>query len=209
MIIDDKSFPVPNTNYIESETIKKQIVIGHTGFHGMNHHQKWLHRLNGKYTKSAPFSIDLVGNIYKHYDPINSSTILGNIDTDKKSIVILLENEGGLIKDGEKNQFINWIGHIYNNPEDVVIKKWRGYLYWASYTKEQVDSLLDLVNGLCDEFFIPKTAISHNTFVDINELIDFRGILYRSNLEKHYTDLSPAWNCEFFKYKLENNDKQE
>jgi hypothetical protein len=60
---------------------------------------------------------------------------------------------------------------------------------------------LKLVNKLCDEFFIPKIAIPHNTKMENAET--FEGILYRSNLEKHYTDLSPAWKCEAFKYKLE------
>jgi hypothetical protein len=54
---------------------------------------------------------------------------------------------------------------------------------------------------LCDEFFIPNMAISHNTKVDT--LSDFQGVVYKSNIEKYYTDLTPAWDFENFKNKLE------
>ncbi len=127
---------------------------------------------------------------------------LGNLEIDKKSIVILLENSGSLIKDGENNQFINWVGHIYNEPQAVVEKRWRNYQYWAPYSEAQVNSTVELVRKLCKEFYIPIFAVPHNT--KLNNADDFEGVLYKSNLETHYTDLSPAWNCEDFKKRLEN-----
>ncbi len=202
MIIDESTYSLSENNFINSETIKKQIVIAHTSSSDMEHITKWKTRLNGRYNKTAAFTIDAAGNVYRHFDPIYSSGFLGHIELDKKSIVILLENEGWLSKDTEKNEFINWIGHIYNRPEAVYEKRWRGYTYWAPYTEKQFNSTLELCKTLCDEFFIPKVAVPHNTRLDnINNL---EGVLYRSNLEKYYTDLSPAWNCEGFKFKLEN-----
>lgn len=204
MIINDKKYCLPTNNFIPSETIKKQIVIGHTFSDKMSHFTKWITRLNGRYTKTAPYTIDQNGKIYQHFDPIFSSNILKNIELDKKSIVILLENEGWLIKDKEKNVFINWVGDIYNRPDLVFEKRWRGYTHWSPYTEKQLESAIWLVNKLCDEFYIPKFAIPHNTKID--NLDDFSGVLYRSNLNKDYTDLSPAWNFENFKYKLETNE---
>ena len=205
MIINSKKYVLPDNNFIKVETIKKQIVIGHSFSHDMKHYVKWTNRLNGSYQKTASFSIDLNGNTYKHFDPIYFSNILGNIDIDKKSIVILLENDGWLTRDEEKNEFINWIGHIYNKPDIVVEKKWRGYTYWAPYSNKQFESTINLVTLLCDEFNIPKFALPHNTKIENTD--DFSGVLYRSNLERHYTDLSPAWSCENFKHKLEQNEK--
>jgi len=205
MKIDIKKYSLPENNYINVETIKKQIIIGHTGTNKMRHYQKWTNRLNGKYKRTAAFTIDAAGKVYRHFDPIYFSDFLGNLELDKKSIVILLENEGWLAKEGDKNEFINWIGHIYNNPDEVIEKRWRGYLHWAPYAKEQVNATINLVSELCDEFFIPKFAIPHNT--KIENIDEFNGVLYRSNLEKHYTDLSPAWNCENFKHKLETYEK--
>lgn len=206
MIIDDKTYELPDANYNKQETIKKQIIIAHTASDNMRHFVKWKHRLSGRYKKTAAFTIDFAGNVYQHFDPIYFSEMFGNLDQDKKSIIILLENEGWLTKNSEKNEFLNWIGHIYNRPDSVHERKWRGYTHWAPYTKEQFESTVELVGKLCDDFFIDKLAVPHNTKID--NLDDFKGVLYRSNFEKHYTDLSPAWNCEEFKYKLETNEKR-
>jgi hypothetical protein len=201
-MIDDKTYELPVNNYFNEQTIKKQIIMTHSSSRDMRHFIKWKNRLNGNYKKTAAFTIDVVGNIYQHYDPIYFSELFGNLEQDKKNIIILLENEGWLTQDIEKNQFIDWGGYIYNRPETVFERKWRGYTYWAPYSTAQFDSALFLVNKLCDEFYIPKKAIPHNTKID--NIDGFEGVLYKSNFEKHYTDLSPAWSCENFKYKLEN-----
>lgn len=205
MTIDKEKYKLSEDNYINVETIKKQIVIGHTSTSKMRHYEKWCNRLNGKYKKTAAFTVTQEGKIYNHFDPIYFSEILGDIELDKKSIFILLENDGWLVKNQEKSEYINWLGHIYNKPETVVEKRWRNYLYWAPYSEKQVNSTVELVNMICEEFYIPKFAIPHNT--KIEDFDNFQGVLYRSNLEKHYTDLSPAWNCEKFKFKLEQNGK--
>lgn len=200
-MIDEKTYELPETNYFKEQTIKKQIIIAHSSLSEMNHIIKWKHRLNGHYKKTAAFTIDLAGNIYQHFDPIYFSELFGNLEQDKQRIQILLENEGWLIKNEKKNQFINWCGHIYNRPESVIERKWRGYTFWAPYSDAQVEATRKLVNKLCDDFYIKKEVIAHNTKVDNLEGVE--GILYKSNFEKHYTDLSPAWNCENFKYNLE------
>ena len=144
----------------------------------------------------------MAGCVYRHFDPKYYSNIIGNSELDKRNIVILLENEGWLTKNEKENKFIDWVGYIYNRADEVVEKKWRNQLYWAPYTNQQIDSTINLVTKLCNDFNIKKIAIPHNTKIDDAE--NFEGILYRSNLEKHYTDLSPAWSCEDFKYRLEN-----
>ena len=201
MIIDDKRYALPLDNYVQNESIKKIIVIGHTGNRDMRHVTGWLHRYNKKYKKTAAFTIDAAGFVYQHFDPKLQSRYFNNQELDNKSIVILLENEGWLLKDVVKNEFITWIGDIYKQPSEIIEKKWRGYEHWSPYTKEQIDSTQELVKVLCEEFFIPVNAIGHNTKID--NLLDENCIIYRSNLDKNYTDLSPAWNCLEFKNKLE------
>jgi hypothetical protein len=201
MVIDSVTYKLPDNNYLRPEAIKKQIVLGHTGTWGMNHFTKWITRLNGRYQKTAAFTIDVAGTIFNHFDPIYSSNLIGKADIDKKSIIILLENEGWLAHDPEINQFSNWVGHIYNNPEKVFEKRWRSYQFWAPYTEEQFESAIQLVNQLCDEFFIPKFVIPHNT--KLEGLAEFEGVLYKSNIDKNNTDLNPAWNFEGFKTRVE------
>lgn len=200
-MIDVNTYQLSESNFFNEQTIKKQIIITHSSSNGMQHTIKWGNRMNGRYKKTAPFTITQEGLIYQHFDPIYFSEVFGNLEQDKKNIVILLENEGWLIKDEKKNQFINWSGHIYNRPESVYEKKWRGYSYWAPYTDAQFESTIFLVNKLCEDFYIKKNVTPHN--IKIDNIDGFEGILYRSNFEKHYTDLSPAWEYEKFKHKLE------
>jgi len=201
MTIDEHTYILPLDNFVQIETIKKHIIIGHTFNHDMKHYAGWLHRYNGKFKKTAAFTIDAAGLIYKHFDPKFHSRYFNDKEFDKKVIVILLENDGWLMKNGEKNEFITWIGDIYKQPTEIVEKKWRGYSYWSPYTKEQLDSAQNLVRSLCEEFNLSLSSVAHNTAID--RLEDYEPILYRSNLNRNYTDLSPAWNCEEFKNKLE------
>jgi hypothetical protein len=200
-MINDSDFTLSEKNFIACETIKKQIVIGHTGTNKMKHYQKWLNRLNGKYKKTAAFTITEDGVIIKHFNPIYMSNLLNNNELDKKNIYVLLENEGWLNYDDEKKEYINWIGDIYNRPQQVIEKKWRGYKYWAPYTEKQLESTVELVNSLCEEFYITKSVISHNTMIDNFDGV--AGVLYKSNFEKYYTDLSPAWDFDKFKNELD------
>lgn len=202
MEISEK-YLLPKDNYIAIETSKTQIVLGHTFNNDMKHFTGWLHRYNGIYKKTAAFTIGIDGVIYKHFDPKYYSRYFNKESQDKKSIVILLENDGWLIKDNEKNEFITWIGDIYNKENGIKIKKWRGYEYWSSYNEKQMESVSLLSNMLCEEFNIPKVAINHNTKID--NLNDFNGVLYKSNLERHYTDLSPDWDCSELINKLVKN----
>jgi N-acetyl-anhydromuramyl-L-alanine amidase AmpD len=192
---------LPINNYIPIETIKEQIVLGNTFNSDMRHAKGWLRRYNGKYKKTASFTISKNGEIHQHFNPKYYSTILDSEKQNKKSIVILLENEGWLLKDDKKNQFITWLGDIYN-LDGVNEKKWRGYEYWTPYTEEQVESIVSLIISLCDDFNIPKLVINHNTKID--NLDDFKGILSKSNLNKNYTDLSPSWDFSVFINKIEN-----
>jgi len=201
MIIDDKTYKLSSNNYISIATEKNQIVLGHTFNHDMRHVAGWQHRYNGKYRKTAAFTVDKEGIIHNHFDPKYCSEFFQDIALDKKTIVILIENDGWLLKDTKNNAFITWIGDIYNEPNHVVEKRWRGYTYWSPYNDKQLESAAKLVKMLCDKFSIPQTAISHNTKID--KLGDYQGVLYKSNIEKHFTDLSPSWDCELFKNKIE------
>ena len=191
----DNSYILSKNNYNKIESIKKQIVIGNTNNHDMKHYIGWVNRYNGKYKKTAAFTIGIDGVVYKHFEPRYQSEYFNNLEQNNKSIVILLENDGWLTKDVEKNSFLSWLGYIYKE-QDVFEKKWRTHAYWAQYRKEQIDSAVNLVKELCNEFYIPLTAMTHN--VKMNDLEDYTGILYKSNIEMYYTDLSPAFDFEYF-----------
>ena len=201
MLINNLKYKLTKNNFIKEKCEKKQIIFGNTFNHDMQHVIGWETRYNGLYTKTAAFSIDAAGLIYEHFNPLYRSSYFNNNSLDAKSIIILLDNDGWLIKDDKKNEFITWVGDIYNKPNDVIDKRWRNYRYWSPYTNEQFESAVSLVKKLCNDFDIPNTVIGHNTKVEnINE---YSGVLYKSNLDKNYTDLSPAWDFDGFKNKIE------
>jgi|LakMenE18May11ns_1017448.scaffolds.fasta_scaffold9959618_26 hypothetical protein len=202
MIIEDKKYSLDEKNYVPIECIKKQIVIGNTNSKDMTHVIGWKTRLNGNNKKTAAFTIDKDGVIHKHFEPTFQSKYFSKLEQNTKSIIILLENEGYLTRKSPDKNFYNWKGDIYNGI--VVGRMWKGINKWATYTQEQLDSCVELCDYLCDEFFIPKTAIGHNT--KIEDTSSYNGVLYKSNISKHYFDVSPAWDCEQFKNKLESKN---
>lgn len=202
MQIDTETYKLSPDHYVEIEEIKTRIVLGNTFNHDMKHVIGWKHRYNGKFKRTAAFTIDAAGSIFQHFDPKYFSRYFNNLEMDRKTIVILIENDGWLKKDIQNNQFITWLGDIYKQPTEVVDKRWRGHDYWSSYNDKQLESASELVRHLCKEFDIPVMAVSHNTKID--NVDDIHGILYRSNIDRQYTDISPAWDFEKFKNKVEH-----
>lgn len=198
------NFKLPEKNYIPIESSKKRIVIGNSFSVNMNHYIGWVTRLNGNFKRTANYTIELNGNVHEHFSPKYYSNYLNDNKLDNTIISIVLENEGWLNKDlFNENKYINYVGHIYNR-EEVVEKRWRNFKFWAPYTYEQMESLTKLVKQLCNDFNIPLNVVSHNTgFKDANK---YEGVLYRSNFEKYYTDISPTWDFTMFKNKIEINN---
>jgi hypothetical protein len=201
-MINNKDYILPEKNFNKVETNKKRIVIGNSFSIDMNHYIGWLNRYNGKYQKTAAYTIKLDGTICQHFDPKYYSIITNDEEFDKSTILVILENEGWLSKDlNNENKYITYNGNIYNRVDEVFIKKWRSNRYWAPYTQEQMESSIYLVNKLCDEFEIPKNIINHNT--KIYNGYNYEGVLYKSNLNNFYTDVNPSWDFLNFKEQIE------
>ena len=198
MRINKTKYKLGEDNYFNNLTNKTQIVFINTGFEGMRHIKGWKNRKCGEYKKTASFTIDEGGKIFEHYDPIHFSYFNGDLDIDSRVIVIALSNPGWLEKNDE-DEYITWYGDIYS--KDVYEKRWRNHTYWAKYTDKQLKSATKLVTKLSKDFGITPRCIGHNTKVDGIEYFD--GIAYRSNYFSERTDLSPAWDNEEFKNKLE------
>jgi hypothetical protein len=200
--IDKETYKLDEDKFIKEGTPKKRVIIGNTFSTNMRHCIGWNKRWNGKYTRTAMFTIDINGKVYQHFSPNYYSNFIDNSDINETSISIVLENEGWLMKDlANENRYINYIGYIYNRKDSVIEKRWRNQNYWAPYSQEQKESAYKLIKELCKEFEIPLKAIGHNTNFDTVE--EYEGILYKSNFEKYYTDVSPAWDCEEMKTKIE------
>lgn len=205
-MIDTTSYILDDKNFYREVTDKKYIVIGNTFNLGMNHFKGWKLRLNGGYKKTSNFTVNRDGKIYKHFDPIYYSDFLQNSLHNKKIISILLENEGWFDYDIKDKNFINYFGNPYSGKIVLMEKRWRNHTFWDNYSDEQTNSLIELVNYLVSEYKIEKKVLSHNTYV--RDIHNFEGVTYRSNWIKDSTDLSPSFNFQIFKEKVENHGIQ-
>lgn len=200
MEIDIETYKLPEDNFYKEIYEKTQIVIGHNSRKDMRHFDSWLHRRNGKYKKTATYSIDKDGKVYQHYDPKYYSDFIG-VEQDRCNISIVLVNQGWL-KLNEMNVYVDWLGHIYSKKTEPLERKWRDYVYWSKYSDEQINSLKELINHLCDEFSIEKEIITNNVYD--NDVDIFKGVTFRSNYFKELTDVSPAFEIRKIKWTTEN-----
>jgi hypothetical protein len=180
-----------NENYTNLK--KNQIILVNTAYEIDYFINKIINQYtNNQIIKTPTFSIDIDGNIYQHYDPeITKVNFLDNI-FDDTAIVIALENVGWLNLNKKTKKFFDWKDSLYNN--NVIEKSWRGKKYWANYTTQQFNALIELIDYLCIEYSIKKRFIGDNTFNP--DILKFNGIINRSNFSKNHYDLSPAFDFE-------------
>ena len=201
MVINKEKFKLGENSYIKEIHPKKLLVIGNTMSSGMKHFDSWVNKINGKYKKTAAYTITLDGKIYEHYDPKYYSRYVGAGLFDKNIIPIALENEGWVTKDFQNDIYVNWAGVKYDRPDELLEKSWRGRLRWAPYAQKQMDSLVYLCDTLIESFDIPRFVNSNN--VKVNDFTKKKGIYYRSNYSKTSLDVSPAFDIKYLKDKIE------
>lgn len=178
--------------------LKRQILLTHTSREIGN----YISSIKYRYVKNKKlpnYVISRYGEIYQLLDDEESTNIF-NTNLDKELITISLENLGWLEKVPLESYHINWCGDIYIG--EVFTRKWRDYFFWQPYTEIQIEKCSEICNQLIDKFSIDNKLIGHNTQVDFIQ--NFEGISSRSNFDKKYTDISPAFDFELFNKKLKN-----
>lgn len=173
---------------------KFQIVLVHTSRNIDDYLKSISNRFNGKYNKVPHYLIKRDGEILSLLSNKEYINFFKDEKINKNTIIISLENLGWLNKEPLKDYYVNWIGDIYNG--NVVDKKWRDYFFWQPYTDLQIKSTVFLCNKLFDDMGIKKKVIGHNT--KINRIENFEGVATRSNYNINFTDLSPAFDFDYF-----------
>jgi N-acetyl-anhydromuramyl-L-alanine amidase AmpD len=179
---------------------KSQIILTHTSRNVENYLASLRYRYNGKFNRIPNYVVTKDGKILQLLDNIEHAEYFSDININRNSIVICLENLGWLEKQPLENQYVNWIGDIYKGI--TFDRKWRDYFFWDPYTNLQMDSLTFLCKKILNEMRINYDVIEHNT--KINGIEKFKGVVTRSNFDKNYTDLSPAFDFDKFRKKIEN-----
>ncbi|MDA3780013.1 MAG: N-acetylmuramoyl-L-alanine amidase [Bacteroidales bacterium] len=202
MHIDKETYKISNNNHYRNNTKKSQIVIGSSLRKDHYHIKRLQHKDYGKTKKWNTFTISRDGKIYQHYDDKYYSDFLGVKEGDKKSISIILENMGCLFETSSR-KYINWLNE-FCDINQVVEKEWFGYDFWEKYSDDQIDSLVDLINLLCDKHNIPKKIIEFHTYH--KNTYKFKGIVFKGNYIEDSTDINPLLNTDQLIEMLSNDN---
>jgi N-acetyl-anhydromuramyl-L-alanine amidase AmpD len=150
-------------------------------------------RKDGNYNKIPNYLIEKNGKVHHlTEDDATHHYLTGYHKDGERVIVICLENVGWLRRRHMDGRYVNWLGDIYNNK--VYEKKWRGRLFWDSYTEKQIKKVIELTKNLCKKHKIPFEFMGHNVIVDGVE--NFNGVVCRSNYNEYWRDVNPSFNFE-------------
>lgn len=179
---------------------KKQIILCHTAREAEEFLASLEFRYNGKFNRIPNFLVKTNGQIIELINEIGYSNFFDDSEINKNSVIVVLENLGWLEKKPLKDYYINWKGSIYKG--EVFEKKWRDFFFWHPYSDIQLESTAKLCNRLLEELSIEKKILGHNTKVD--GVLEFEGVISRSNIDSRFTDLNPSFNFENFTKYFEN-----
>ena len=179
---------------------KHQIILTHTSRNINDYLQSLKFRFNGDFKRIPNYIITREGKIIQLLGNTEHSEYFKDLNINRNSIIISLENLGWLQKEPLTDHYINWIGDIYKG--NVFEKKWRDYFFWQPYTEKQVLSTNSLCDKLLKEMKIKPQIVEHNT--KIVGVEKFVGVVSKSNFGTNYTDLSPAFNFNELLKNIEN-----
>jgi N-acetyl-anhydromuramyl-L-alanine amidase AmpD len=173
---------------------KHQIILTNTSRSIEDYLSALKNRFNGSYHRIPNYIVTREGKILKLLSNIEHSNYFININQNRNSIVVCLENLGWLQKEPLNDRYVNWIGDIYKG--NVFERKWRDYYFWHPYTTTQIENTGELCKEIIKDMSIPKQSVEHNT--KIIGIDKYDGIVTRSNFNEKYTDVNPSFNFELF-----------
>jgi N-acetyl-anhydromuramyl-L-alanine amidase AmpD len=202
MHIDKQTYEVKEDCRYKTQIAKTQIILATSLRKDSNHIIRLLHKDYSKTKKWNTFTVTRTGIIYQHFDPKFHSDFIGIKEVDKKSISIVIENMGCLFKT-PSGKNINWLNEICPD-ENVIERDFLGYKFWERFTDEQLQSIIELCNYLCEEHNIPKSVIDFHHYH--KDTFKFRGIVFRSNYIDESSDINPSFDIQKFNEMLHNEN---
>jgi N-acetyl-anhydromuramyl-L-alanine amidase AmpD len=190
-------------NIVRRKTKKHQILLYDTGRRFEDFINKIKYRKFGKYDEVPHFIVTKFGEIYQLYDTNYYSNTFDEPEVDKQFIKIAIENLGWLNKNTITGFLFNWIGDSYRMSP--FLKNWRNYYYWDGYSVEQINSVSELCEYICEKHEIPKMIVPSQGYIE--KIVNFRGVTCKSNFSNIYTDINPSFNFKQF-FKNENTEIQ-
>jgi len=193
-ILGAEVFDLKNLNHKKRKYNKTQILLYDTKRRIDDFIKMLKYRREGKYEDIPHFCITKTGKIYKLIEPDYMTKTFGESSIDRKQIKIAIENLGWLNKNTIMGTYSNWINDIFRGEPHL--RGWRGYFYWDTYSKEQLNALADLCLLLCAHYDIPYQSVPSSGFFENAK--NFNGIVSKSNFSDIYTDINPSFNFNIF-----------
>jgi N-acetyl-anhydromuramyl-L-alanine amidase AmpD len=187
-------------NIIKKNSKKNQILLYDTGRRTDDFINKIKYRNNNRYDEIPHFIVTKLGIIYQLYDTKYYSKTFDIKKIDKQFIKIAIENLGWLNKNTITGFLSNWIGDPYRT--EPFVSNWRNYHFWDKYNDIQLEKISTLCQNLCTEHNIPYNIVPSQGYME--NVINFSGIVCKSNFSNIYTDINPSFNFKFF---LDNENK--
>lgn len=155
---------------------------------------------------SVPFVMARDGSIYRPFSSAYWAWHLGGFvksravrtKEQQATIGIEISNIGPLIKDGNVLRTAYKSAYCTLDQTDRYValeKPYRSYKYWATYTEEQIDSLIVLLRYLTVTYAIPRAFLAESIRYETNvaNTLAFKGIVSHVNYRKDKQDLGPAF----------------
>lgn len=190
---------LPEKEFFEKATEKSGICVHHTVGGTARSTFNWWNQ--DSQMVGTAFIIDRDGTVCNVFDPECWAWQFGlpwdyedKVAFEKRFIGIELASEGGLLEEDGKYYCFDRISPKTEKPEEEVFdagSDYRGYRYYDRYEPEQIDSLIELVHHLCDEYDIPRRVQAETTKYFGKQLRDFEGIIGHTMVRKDKSDPAP------------------
>lgn len=197
--INRTKYRLPPEQYVGEKTKKTGICLHHTVSGTANSvYNWWLDKGKAKVVRvGTAYVVDTDGTIYEFFDDNYWAFHLGTgIDVQYESSYIGIEivSEGGLVENGGKLYAYwdenTWSGQLHKTSFVDLGEYWRGYRYFDQYEDAQIDSVVALVDHLCDKHDIERTMKSdlwkHN-----KNVLGKMGIITHAQVRADKTDVHP------------------
>lgn len=194
-----KDFSLPETEFFNVKDQKSGICIHHTvGGSAKSTYNWWL---QDSQMVGTAYLISRDGTLYQMFDPENWAWQFGlpweyedKIAFEKRFIGIELASEGGILEQDGTYYCFDRISPKTVKPADEVFDAgmdYRGYRIFDRYEPEQVSTLIELINTLCDRFDIPRRVPAEPLNYYGQKLKDFHGIIGHAMVRKDKSDPAP------------------
>lgn len=188
----DRALRLPERQFLQEARPKDLIVLHHTV--GGSARSTFDHWRDTSARIATAYLVARDGVIHEVFDPRFWAFHLGLAGTggrvDRRSIGIEMASEGPLEeREGELFAFGRpFRGEVFEHGSS-----WRGQgRLWAAYTEAQLESVIALVDHLCQVFAVPRqTPADHLAFDPV--LFDFRGVVAHHQLRQDKSDLHPGF----------------